>query len=574
MSVLNPWRTGAIVATGVALAIAGCGGGSSGGGSTTGAKSDGAGGGAAVERGGIALVAMNQEAGLMSPFFNDQSGSDLSYAFVIEPLLETMADGSVEPVLAAEVPTIDNGGVSKDGKTVTYTLRDGITWSDGEPLTAEDLEFTFDVYRDPDSETAADPEYELVTSVKAVDDLTVRVKLSEPTPAYLRLFRQILPEHAFDGTAVTSRHEQARLPLGTGPFAYDSWENGNQIELVRNEHYWRDPEQPYLDGVTVKITPDARAALSAFTNGDYDTIYFITSSDLPDLERARGRGEPIEIELREDPLWTEFLWFNHADPADPGRPHPVLGDAAIREAIDYGIDRQSIIDDVLEGFGMPVGSFLAAGFGATEIEPTPFDPDHAREVLDAAGWKPGADGIRVKDGVRAKLRLQTIAGDEVRERYEQIIQQNLEDVGIEIEIRNVPSNTLFATYDDGGLLATGDYDIVMSRDGGWPDPTAWMSAFHSETIPSAEQPAEFNYVHRRDPVFDRLADRAATTIDPAEREALYEKLARHFAEERISLPLYAADWGWAWRSNLRGVTTDAWDGMWTATGSAGWWLER
>ncbi|NYE48107.1 peptide/nickel transport system substrate-binding protein [Spinactinospora alkalitolerans] len=529
--------------------------------------------GGAGSPGSTAVIALIQEPGVLSPMFSNQSGSDISDAFVVEPLFLIKADGTHEPLLAETVPTADNGGVSQDGLTVTYTLREGITWSDGEALTADDLAFTAEVAQDPDAAAFPDPEYASIDSTEVVDELTLEVTMKEPQPGYLNLFQQVLPEHMFESSAVRTDDPQARLPLGTGPFAYEDWQSGNQITLTANDDYWRDPEQPALDGVTLKITPDKQAALSGFTSGQYDSVFFFTAGDLAELSEAEEAGAPVTVATQPETTGiVEWLWLNHSDGGDLDEPHPVLGDPAVREAIDLGLDRRSIIDDVLGGFGTLSGSFLYAGFGSAHREPSPHDPDEARAVLDDAGWEVGDGGIREKDGVPARLTFQTISGDQTRALYQQTIQQDMKDIGIELVIENVPSNSLFDSRDKGGLLATGDFDIAMSRDGHFPDPAIWMEVFTTGYIPTEENPVGFSYSHWSDDEFDALEREAATTMDPEARKEALREADRIFTEDRVAIPVYASAVGYAWNTGLDGVEIDYWDGMWTTASSAGWTL--
>lgn len=530
-------------------------------------------GGSGEAAGGTAVIALIQEPGVLSPMFSSQSGSELTEAFVVEPMFLTRPDGEQEPYLAEEVPTEENGGVSEDGLTVTYTLREGVTWSDGEPLTAEDLAFTVDVAQDPDGAALPDPEYASVESTEVVDEQTLEVTMSDPQPGYLQLFQQILPEHEFDSTAVQADDPQARMPLGTGPFVLADWASGDQITLERNEAYWRDPELPRLDGINVKIVPEAQTALSGFINGDYDTVFFFTAGDLAEIGEAQADGAQAEIATVPDMVGSvEWLWLNHSDGGDPDTPHPVLGDPAVREAIDRGIDREAIIDDVLKGYGTLSGSLVYSGIGASELEPPGHDPDAARRVLEEAGWELGSDGVREKGGERASLRFQTISGDQTRALYQQIIQQDMKDIGIELNIENVPSNRLFDSRDEGGLLASGDFDIAMSRDGLFPDPAIWLEVFASRTIPSEENPAGFSYSHWSNEEYDELEQTAATTIDPEERVEAVREADRIFTEERVAIPIYASAAGYAWNPTLTNVETDYWDGIWTPASSAEWAL--
>ncbi|MGH2548714.1 MAG: ABC transporter substrate-binding protein, partial [Thermomicrobiales bacterium] len=346
--------------------------------------------------------------------------------------------------------------------------------------------------------------YTLVESVTALDPLTVEIKMTEINPGYLDLFQQILPKHKYSTTAVTLEDPLSRIPLGTGPFVIDDWAVGDQISFVKSPNY-REEGKPYLDGITVKITPDKESTIAAYANGEYDYVYFVVTGDLPTLANSAD----LAVDVREGGANVEWLWLNNSDGGDPTKPHPVLGDPAIREAIDYAIDRQSVIDEVLGGYGGLTGSFIFAGWAAVELPATAFDPDHARMVLDAAGWVEGDGGVREKEGVKASLRYQTIAGDQVRELYQQVVQQNLKDVGIEINIENVPSNTLFGSYDEGGIIVRGQFDITMSRDGYLVDPFEWVALFESKYIPSADFPEGFTYTFYSNPEFDDIAAQAA-----------------------------------------------------------------
>ncbi|MDI3341532.1 MAG: peptide ABC transporter substrate-binding protein [Sphaerobacter sp.] len=538
----------------------------------SGAGTSGSGSSGGPKKGGRAVIALIQEPGQMSEFFNSQSGSFLS-VLVVEPLFIPDANGEYQPVLAAAVPTIENGGISADSLTITYKLKEGITWSDGEPFTAADIVFTFEVYQNPESTPLLPAAYDKIESVRAIDPLTVEVKMKEINPGYLDLWQTVLPKHKFDSTAVTQEHPLARLPLGTGPFVFKEWKTGDQIILERNPNY-RDPEKPYLDGITIKVSPEKEATIAAFIAREYDYVYFIVTGDLPALTQAEQEGKPVHVELFDGGASVEWLWLNLSDGGDPTKPHPVLGDPAIREAMDYGIDRQAIIDEILGGFGSLTGSFIYAGWAALDRPATPYDPDKANEILDAAGWQRGADDIREKNGVRASLRFQTIAGDQTRELYQQLIQQNMKDIGIELRIENVPSNTIFGSWQEGGLLARGNYDIVMSRDGYEVDPADWAAIFTADSIPSEANPGGFTYSHWRNAEFDAAIEEAGATLDQEARKRAYARAAEIFARERPALPLYQSAAADAWSTRLKGQRTDYFNPRGTLYSAADWYIEE
>jgi peptide/nickel transport system substrate-binding protein len=375
----------------------------------------------------------------------------------------------------------------------------------------------------------------------------------------------------FETSALNLEDAGINLALGTGPFVFSAWDAGSKVVLERNEAYWLDPALPKLDSVVVSIVPDTQAAIGGFINGDYDTLAIFTSGDMAQVAQAEDDGAAITVYQPDQVGSVEWLWLNQSDNGDVATPHPVIGDIAIRQAMDAAIDRQAIIDEVLAGFGELSGSFLYAGFGEVRTEPTEFDPDRARQILDDAGWVEGDDGVRVKDGVRASVRYQTIAGDQVRSLYQQIIQQNLAEVGIETVIDNVPSNSLFDSRDEGGLLANGDFDIVMTRDGFYSDPAVWVDVFDTAHIPAAGQTG-ISYAHWSNAEYDELAQKAATTMDSEERIAILKEIDEMFTSQILAIPLYASGVYYPFSTGIQNVSVDYWDGPWATQSSANWAL--
>jgi len=515
-------------------------------------------------RGGTAVIALIQEPGSLNRFLTTQTGSLLS-KMAVEGLFEPRANGVYYPVLADGLPTAANGGISADGLTVRFKLRSGLKWSDGQPLTADDLVFTFQAFLNPASAPAGDaitPAWKLIESVTRVDGQTVAVRMKQFNPAYLELFNVILPKHKFEGnTAVTNQHPQSRMPLGSGPFLVKEWRTGDAIVFERNPNY-RVAERPYLDQIVVRVVPSREVAIQSLLRGDVDTLFFPVTGDLPPLLAAEKGGKRIKVALQDTRSWVEWLWLNQSDNGDPKKPHRVLGDPVMREAIDLALNRKQVLEQVFGGLGYLTGSLIYSGWAAVDIPATTFNPQLAAQKLDAAGWTRGADGVRAKGGTRASLRFQTIAGDRTRELYQQLIQQSLKDVGVELKIQNVPSNILFGAWKDGGLIKRGNYDIAMSRAGYVIDPISWVNMFTIDQIPSADNVEGSNNPFYSNASYDRLAAQAGASVDRTERQRLYAQLAQQWARDRPSLPLYSSAWGWAWSDRLRGVSVDHWQGMW------------
>ncbi len=495
------------------------------------------------KKGGKIVMAVAQEPGQLNRFYNSQGGGWVA-VLAQEPFIDFDIKGNPVAVLAAEIPTLENGGISKDFLTVRYKLKPGLKWSDGTPVTADDLVFTADAYNK--SKVAPNPNSGLagIESVKKVDDQTVEAKYKSINVDYLTSFQWILPKHKFTSPEVDKDHPELRLPTGTGPFIFKDWKAGNEIIAERNPNY-RDPAKPYLDGITIKMTPDRNTMLAALADGQLDYIHFVTASDMPTLDKNAKEGK-IKFATNPGPTQIEALWLNQSNEGDPTKPHPVLGDKAIREALDYSINRKAIIDTILGGFGVEVSSIVPAGWAGLDRPLTPYDPKKANELLDAAGWVKGSDGIRAKNGVRASLRFTTPTGDRTRELYQQLIQQNAKDVGIELKIENQPNTNLFGSYQEGGVKQRGKYDIMMSRAGGNVDPHSWLINFTTDAIPTDAKPVGNPFSHWSNKTFDDLIKQAGSTLDQATRKKLYNEATKLHADERISLPLYA---------NIRGIAT-------------------
>jgi peptide/nickel transport system substrate-binding protein len=523
-------------------------------GSATAAPS--AGSSAAPARGGRIVVAMDAEPDFMNRLFTIRGGSIFAYAAMTDPMFDATSDGTYVPMLAADVPTVQNGMVSRDSLTVTYKLKPNLKWSDGKPLTTDDLEFTWKVYVDPESDATGRDPYRLIESLRKVDAQTVEVKMSKPNTDYLALWEILLPKHLYESTAVKRTHATARIPVGAGPFVLTDWKAGDQMTFERNPNY-RDAGRPYLDGMTAKITPDRQVMLSAFIAGQFDYIHYLNAGDLATLEKARKDGK-VQFVIDRTPTQPEWLWLNVSDNGVPGKPHPVLGDKIVRQAMDHAINKKAIIDQVLEGYAVEVGTQLHSGWAKVDIAPRAFDPQKANQMLDGAGWRRGADGVRTKDGVRASVRFTIGTDDPTRSLYQQLIQQNLKDVGIDVRIDNRPEPQIFALWNDGGMLTRGTFELAMSRYGGSLNPRNSLDRFTTALIPSATNPGGRTFSHWSNPAFDAAFAEADSTVDQEARKRAYERAARIWADETPAIPLYAQIRAAAFSNKLQGPALKFW----------------
>jgi peptide/nickel transport system substrate-binding protein len=241
-----------------------------------------------------------------------------------------------------------------------------------------------------------------------------------------------------------------------------------------------------------------------------------------------------------------------------GKPHPVLGDKVVRQAMDHAINKKAIIDQVLEGYAVEVGTQLHSGWAKVDIAPRPFDPQKASTMLEGAGWRRGPDGIRVKDGVRASVRFSVSAGDTARALYQQLIQQNLKDVGIEVRIDNKTDAQLFGLWADNGMFARGNFDLGMSRYGGHLNPSNSLVRHTTGNIPSDQNPGTRTFAHWSNPAFDAAYAEADSTLDQEVRKKAYERAARIWADETPAIPLFAQIRAAAWSNRLQGPGIKFW----------------
>lgn len=520
------------------------------------AQSEGAG-----ATGGTVTVGLFQEPDNLNPYLAVQTASRLVRELTLEGLVSADPEGNYVPELAAEVPTIENGGISEDGLTITYTLKEGLTWSDGDPLTSADVKFTWEAIMDPGNAVNSQTGYELIESVETPDDTTVVVTFSELYAPALSLFSitdAVLPAHVLEGE-VMGNADFSRTPEGTGPFVVTEWRSGESITLDRNENY-REEGQPLIDQIVFRIIPDQQAGVAQLQSGEVDVLWNLDEGVVAAVEGQEG------IDLQITPSSNvEYLGFNLSarGTADPSQPHPVLGDEAVRQALSLAIDRTPIIEELLGGRTEAATSPIGLGWAAPEdLELPPTDPEQAMQLLEDAGWTDeDGDGIREKDGTQLSLEITTPAGQAVREQTQQILQEQWRAIGVELTINNVPAATLFGNWDENGMLKRGDFDIVMDTWGADLDPAAFLSTlFRSDQIPTEENGGEgWNFFRLQDEELDAAIDAGSATLDQEERKEAYRAAAERIIDDLVYIPLYKRAVINAFSTRVEGEEGNPWD---------------
>lgn len=495
------------------------------------------------------IYALYQEPELLNPYIATQTAAGEALSFIIEGLLDVDPDGNRFPVLAQEVPTIENGLVSEDGLTVTYNLVEGIIWSDGEALTCDDVLFTFEAVTNPDSGAVSTTGYDQIASVECPDEQTVVVTYSEFYAPYLSLFSSIMPRHATGDPVDMVNWEYNRMPVGTGPFKIVGWDSGDQIRLEASENYRDYPDKPLLDKVIIRIIESREVGKALITSGEIDILWDLTEADTPDF----ADNPNIVVNKKSSP-GTERLLFNLADPTldatdDPiANPHPLLGDLRVRQAIQFGIDKQLLVDELLFGATTVGVSELSIGWAKCDIAEAVYDPEQAMALLDEAGFTDeDGDGVRechgcthAEEGTPLRLKYQTTTGNQLREESQQLVIEMMNEIGVEFFIENVPSSELFGSWSNGAFRKHGNFDVLMYTTSDGIDPQSQMFGyFHSSQMPlEANAGTGFNYSRWVNETADVALDAAGATPDEAERKAQYQVVCEQIDAELPHVYLY------------------------------------
>jgi len=501
---------------------------------------------------GGTLVFAWQEPETLHPFYSTGTQTNaLVYRVAVEGLVGVSPEGTPRPVLATGIPSTANGAARLDdagGMVVRWTIRDGVRWSDGAPLTSADVRFTWrTVMSDP--KVATREGYDRMADVETPDERTVVVRYRSIDVAYATRFDALLPRHLLDGADSAAIAAYARAPLGTGPFRITEFASGDHVTAERNAGY-RVPGKPALDRVIFRFVGSVDAAKAQLKAGEVDAALSLGEPDAADLERERD----ISVLSAISPA-VETLAFNLAQ--------PVSGDIAIRRALLLATPKAGIVEKLLFGRTRPAATEVPYGWAAPKaLAQEGYDPARARDVLERTGWLAGADGVRAKAGVRASLRIVSTTGNRLREQIEQVLVDEWRAIGVEARIQNVPNATLTGSWQSGGLRKRGEFDVLLAQTGiTGADPQSYLAQRHRcEAIPRAENNgAGSNYERLCDPRIDALLDEAGRTLDPERRRAIYADVLATLNERAVAIWLYERGRYDAYRARVQGYVANGWD---------------
>jgi len=485
-------------------------------------------------KGGTWIDALFAQPDSLIPNASVLTTSDIVDQAIWAPLFYGDAQGNIQPGLASEVPTLANGGISSDAKTWIFHLRPGLKWSDGQPLDARDVDYTWKLWTNTGFSAASNIGFSLISSADvSSDNLSITFHLKQPYSPFLSVWvdglNAPLPMHHFSALApgqITKSAENLRPSVTSGPFMMSESVPNDHFTVVRNPNYYLASQgYPYLDKVMFRIVPDQNTILQDLQAGAIDSAWFLDVTKVPAYQQLTN------YKLSSNPNASNFeaMYFDFHN--------PILGtDVSVRKAIAMAIDHQALITTARHGEAQPLctdhGSAFNPGYEANAPCPK-FDATAANTLLDSDGWAKGADGVRTKAGQRLEFQYSTTAGNPWRAADELIVQQNLKAIGIKIDIQNYPASTLFGPFLTDGK--PGVYDIAEFENAVQPYDADDSSLFACSGSPL---PYVFNLNFYCNHQLDNLYVQEQSTADPAARQQIFNQIHQVYLTDFPFITLY------------------------------------
>jgi peptide/nickel transport system substrate-binding protein len=496
------------------LGVAGCGGGGGG-------QQGGGGGGA----GGNSIVTgIDQEPAVLNRMLSEGqlAVTNDTTAGISEPVIGIQPDLSYAPVLAEAMPEV----VSEDPMILEYKLKEGLTWSDGEPLTSADAKWTFDQIMNPDNNIFSREGWQDVESFETLDERTVRMTFSEPYAPWTDLLGDnfpIYPKHVYEGKDFNKALNNEIV--GSGPFKFQEWKKGESLTVVRNENYWG--EKPALESVTYRFITDTNTLITSLQAGE---VQFINPPPDIGLQEKLEGVEGAAVKIGTGGVIWEAVHFQTEN----------IPNLKLRQAIAYGINRQQILEQILRGAVGPLESVLMpqqTPYFTPAWEMYTYDPERARQLVSEAK----------AEGAESTVEFSTTSDNALRETLQEIVQQQLKDIGITIQINNESATTYFSKTTVDGNFQMGEWAWLAT-----PDPSL-TSLFSANQIP----PKGENYYRYKNEQATRWMEESDKTLDKAQRAQLLQQVQEQMAEDLPILPLYQRPQYTAFSENLTGVIPNA-----------------
>jgi len=436
--------------------------------------------------------------------------------------------------LKLEGELAESWDISPDNLTITFHLRKGVKWHDGEPFTSADVMFTYQLYIDPETPTAYAESYKQVLHAEAPDEHTFRVTYEKPyAPALGSWGMRVLPKHLLEGTPIT-KSPLSRKPVGTGPYVFKEWTPGEKVVLEANPDYFEG--RPFLKRVVYRVIPDQSTQFLLLRNGDLDymdltPIQYQTQTDTLAFERRFNKYRYLAFSYT-------YLGYNLE--------RPLFQDRRVRQALSYAINKDEIIEGVLLGLGQAATSPYKPDTWVynRNVHRYPYDPDKARELLAEVGWRDSNnDGILDKDGKPFRFTIITNQGNDLRIKSGEILQQRFREIGVDVKLRVIEWAAFLKDF-----IHAGNFDACILGWSGGPEPDQY-NIWHS----SKTGPRQLNFIHFRNEEVDHLLEVGRRTFDQQKRKQVYDRFQEILAEEQPYTFLYVAEALPVVASRFRGI---------------------
>jgi peptide/nickel transport system substrate-binding protein len=464
----------------------------------------------------------------LNPLLSSNTADVFVDRLMFEPLVTADPKGNPLPMLAAAVPTLANGGISRDGLTVTYHLRRGFTWTDGVAVTAQDVKWSYEAIMNPNSDVISRHGYDVIAALTTPDPYTVVVRLKHPFAPFVDTFfaesdqpYMIVPAHVLSRYPTINQAPFNDKPtVSDGPFKFVSWSHGDRIVLARNDRFLLG--RPHLERIDVRTVPDEDTAINLLATHSIDFIFEASIENYPAL-RALPDARIVWVNVN----GYSYIQFNLA--------RPFLSDPRVRLALAYAIDKNELVKTLAFGTQTTATADIPDWMWAfnPRVRSYPHDPAEARMLLREAGWRPGPDGILHKDGAALSLVLVTNNSSTTRRREALEVQAMLRQIGVDTEVKSYPADVLYAPAGMGGIFQLGRFDLTLS---GWyagidPDDS---TQFTCDNFP----PGGYNYSRYCNPKMEAAQKIALTNYDRSARMGAYYEIQDLLVRDNPAIFVY------------------------------------
>jgi peptide/nickel transport system substrate-binding protein len=515
--------------------------------------SGGTAGGTAASGGGTLRIAIQQDVKNLNPLLNSNTTDGMIANLMFLPLLHANENGDQVPMLAASVPTEQNGGISKDGMTITYHLRKNVKWTDGVPVTSKDVKWSWQAIMNKNNNVISTHGYDFVKSIDTPDDWTVIVHLKQKFAPFVNTFfadsdqpYPVAPAHVLSKYPNINQIPFNNDPGVTdGPFKFVRWVHGDHMEFAANDAFALG--KPKLARIYVRIVPDENTTINLLRTHDIDWMYQASINNYPQVRNIPG---------------THIVWVNvnGYDDVQLNVQRPYLKDVRVRQAIAMAIDKQRIVQTSTFGQNKMAVEDQPDWMWTfnSDIKDYPHDVNQAKQLLQQAGWTPGSDGIMTKNGQRLTLVLVYNNSNVTRRKNVVEIQEMLRQAGIEVEVKPYPGDVLFAPVGEGGILQGGKFDLSRA---GWysgidPDDSSQLTC-------SNLAPNGYNYSRYCSAEMDAVQQTALNHYDPATRKKAYFRIQELLHRDVPEIYLYYLRQMEPVSDNFKGFTpnpvTESWN---------------